>query len=35
MESISPTIAGIAGITCLLFAIVNNQIYWARDPNPY
>ena len=35
MESISPTVAGIAGISCLLFAIVSNQIYWAKDPNPY
>jgi hypothetical protein len=35
MDSISPTIAGFAGIGCLLFAILSNQIYWAKDPNPY
>ena len=35
MESISPTIAGITGISCMLFAILSNQIYWAKDPNPY
>mgnify|MGYP001372113794 CR=1 FL=1 len=35
MESVSPTIAGIAGISSLIFAITCNKLYWSKDPDPY
>ena len=35
MESTSPTLAGFAGIICLLGAFACNMIYWSKDPQPY
>ena len=34
MESTSPTLAGIAGVICLLGAFACNMIYWSKDRNP-
>jgi hypothetical protein len=35
MESTSPTLAGIAGVICLLGAFACNIVYWSKDPQPY
>ena len=35
MDSISPTLAGITGVGCLIFAVISNQLYWYKDPDPY
>ena len=35
METVSPTIAGIVAMFCLIGSLTCNMIYWSKDPKPY
>ena len=35
LETLSPTVSGLIGVTSLLFALASNQLYWSKDPKPY
>ena len=34
METVSPTIAGVAAMLCLVASLTCNMIYWSKDPKP-
>ena len=35
METVSPTIAGVAAMFCLVGSLTCNMICWSKDPKPY
>ena len=35
LETLAPTTSALIGSISLFFAIASNQLYWAKDPDPY
>ena len=35
MATISPTIAGVSAIFCIIGSLTCNMVYWSKDPKPY